>query len=88
MSGSDSFSRAISDCINLLKALSFFRPPPADDSANRLRYDQQNGDECKKHALAFFGGFSTAVFPSAARGDITAFECKGDYLDFVDSGKS
>lgn len=66
--------------MNLLKALSFFRPPlPPDDSADRVRHDQQNSDECKKHELVFFGGFSAAAFPSAARGGIAAFECKCDY---------
>jgi hypothetical protein len=88
MSGSDSFSRAISDCINLLKALSFFRPPPpADDSADRLHYDQQNGYERKRDELVFFGGFSAVGFPSVARGGIAVFECKEDYPNFVDSGK-
>jgi len=41
----------------------------------------------KKDELVFFGGFSAAGFPSVARGGIAAFECKGDYLKSVDSGK-
>lgn len=71
--------------MNLLKALSFFRPPPPLDSADRLSYDRQNGK--KKDGLVFFGGFSAVVFPSVARGGIAASECEGDYLDFVDSGR-
>lgn len=68
--------------MNLLKALSFFRPPPpADDSVKGLHYDEQNGDERKKDALAFFGGFSAAAFPSVARGGIATFECKGDFVE-------
>lgn len=71
----------------MLKALSFFRPPPpAEDSADRLHYDQQNGCERKRDELVFFWGFSAAGFPSAARG-IAVFECKEDYPNFVDSFK-
>src|SRR6266403_304108 len=59
MSGSSSFRRAISVCMNLLYAVSFLRPPPPEDlAAPYVSQVMFVGDDC----APFLSGFSLAAF--------------------------
>ena len=61
MSGSSSFKRAISVCMNLLYAVSFLRPPPPEDLATPTSQPSTTVLVRNDDAL-FLSGFSLAAF--------------------------